>query len=100
MCPFFFSHPVLFLASTKSTATSQNVQESAKNNTIFARLDKSPNSNDSSQPLTKLKVTLDDNMTRTFEHPRRSVNTLLDSTDHLERPRNLLKRPASSSGNS
>jgi len=84
-------------ASTKSTATSQNVQESAKNSTIFARLDKSPNSNDSSQPLTKLKVTLDDNMTRTFEHPRRSVNTLLDSTDHLERPRNLLKRPASSS---
>jgi len=86
-----FPNPVSATApSTKPTATSQNVQESAKNSTIFARLDKNPNSKESSQPLTKLKVTLDEKMTRSFD-------TGSNTDDQMERPRNLLKRPASSS---
>ena len=69
---------------------SHNVQDSTKKSAIFSRLDKKQ---DSSSPLTKIKVTLDDSKLA------RSVNTIRNHPDdQMESSRNLLKRPAPNSG--
>ena len=69
---------------------SHNVQDSTKKSAIFSRLDKKQ---DSSSPLTKIKVTLDDSKIA------RSVNTIRNHPDdQMESSRNLLKRPAPNSG--
>ena len=70
---------------------SHHVQDSTKKSAIFSRLDKKQ---DSSSPLTKIKVTLDDSKIA------RSVNTIRSShpDDQMESSRNLLKRPAPNSG--
>ena len=70
---------------------SHHVQDSTKKSAIFSRLDKKQ---DSSSPLTKIKVTLDDSKIA------RSVNTIRNShpDDQMESSRNLLKRPAPNSG--
>ena len=72
-------------------SVSHHVQDSTKKSAIFSRLDKKQ---DSSSPLTKIKVTLDDSKIA------RSVNTVRNShpDDQMESSRNLLKRPAPNSG--
>ena len=72
-------------------SVSHHVQDSTKKSAIFSRLDKKQ---DSSSPLTKIKVTLDDSKIA------RSVNTIRNhpDDDQIESSRNLLKRPAPNSG--
>jgi len=74
-----------------SGGVSHHVQDSTKKSAIFSRLDKKQ---DSSSPLTRIRVALDDSKIA------RSVNTVRNNhpDDQMESSRNLLKRPAPNSG--